>query len=85
MQKQSIKNTLVYFCFSTAKLVVINLLGFKICCRDENKSFNATYLLDFVSFFGLNLIDFRFCLAFYDDFIVGNGGENKICHDHLAV
>ena len=39
---------------------------------------------NYMILFGCDLVDFRLCLALYDDFIVGFGGEYKICHDHLS-
>ena len=84
MQKQSIKNTLV-FCFPSAKLVVFYRLGFKICCKDDKKSNNATYFCIIVSFFRFNLINCSLSLAFYYNFVIRFGGEDEVCHHHLAI
>ena len=39
---------------------------------------------NYLILFGCDLVDFRLCLTFYDDFVIRFGGKDEVCHDHLA-
>ena len=39
---------------------------------------------NYMILFGCDLVDFRLCLTFHDEPVVGLGGKDEVCHHYLV-